>query len=163
MKDYAVALLIIYGIITGLLTICIFTDKNGPCASKPLPNGSPMDRDFGLIIVLILAWPVLLAALIVIGIPFLVIQRFLCTPGFSCCGLSCAKYCQTRKPKPTAARSDEHTMEAGVAPALSSSDSVISVPPPAYTVMELRPIPKPNTPSTLAAAPPSYSRYGRWA
>lgn len=160
MKDYVVAILILYAIVSIILAICIFTDKKGPCASKPLPNGNHMDRDFGLITLLIIGWPILVGLLIVIGIPMLRVDRFLCTPGFSCCGLSCAKYCQPRKPKPAAgAQSAEHSMEAGLAPAaLSSSGSVIAVPPPAYTVMELTPIPKTNSSSTAAVLPPSYIR-----
>lgn len=162
MKEHVVGLLIIYGVITGILAIANFTAKDGPCHDpsnlEPLPNDSSMDRDFGVLMLFILAWPILLAGLIVIGIPMILADKFLCTPGFSCCGLSCAKYRQPRKPKPTAARSDEHNREAGLAPPLSSSGSVIAVPPPAYTVMELRPIPKPNTPSTPSAAPPSYIR-----
>jgi hypothetical protein len=162
MQDFVIFLVALYAVIAAFIAIGVATDSEGPCQSTPNPDGKAASRDFALILLAILAWPLLAALLIVVGVPAMIIEKFLCTPGYTCCGCSCAscaKQTLPQEPQPTGPRSEEHNMEAGLDPApptLPVPAPVISVPPPAHTeAMELTPLAKISS-AVPAGSPPPY-------
>ncbi|KAK0738044.1 hypothetical protein B0T18DRAFT_394405 [Schizothecium vesticola] len=139
MEDWEIALLtigpLIYALIAIGMILALSEEAHYPRA--PPPSGQTVQREFGC-----LAWPVVLVVKLVAGL----VRQFLYTPGYTCCGRTCAKQPPQQQPlqqlsTPAKARSDEHNLEAGLNPApptpptLQGPAEVVSVPPPAHEAM----------------------------
>jgi len=126
---------VLYALIASFIAFGLFTPT--PPGSPPSPYRKFVRRDFGCCLLAILAsiaWPVP----VVLTAATALIDKFLCTPGYTCCGCSCAKYFPPqRRPTPAMPRSDEHNLEAGLNPAPPTirPTEVISVPPPVHEAM----------------------------
>jgi hypothetical protein len=127
MEDWKIVLLTIGSLIYATIAIgmfLIFSEK-ALHPRAPHPSGQTVQREFGwcavatiLILLASLVWPVA----IVVKLVARIVRQFLYTPGYTCCGRTCAKQPPQQQTlqqlsTPTKASSDEQKLEAGLNPA----------------------------------------------
>ena len=166
MEGWQIMLLVLGALFYAMITIFmfVFLSTEALYPSAPHSSGHTAHREFGwcvvatiIILLASLVWPVAIVVTLVASL----VRQFLYTPGYTCCGRTCAKQPPQQQPlhqipTPAKASSGEYNLEAGRNPApptpstLQGPPEVVFVPPPGHEAMG----PKSAAP---AGPPPPYN------